>query len=60
VLLAPAPRGAYLEVPLPAVDVHPYLLAGAITMYAAQPSARREITDGSARTRLLERLRNAG
>lgn len=60
VLLAPAPRGAYLEVPLPAVDVHPFLLAGAITHYAEHPAARREIGDGSARIRLLERLRPVG
>ncbi|WP_454049792.1 hypothetical protein [Cellulomonas sp. Marseille-Q8402] len=59
-LLAPAPRGAYLEVPLPAVDVHPFLLAGAITHDAEHPAAGREIADGSARTRLLDRRRPVG
>jgi hypothetical protein len=60
VLLAPAPRGPYLEVPLPAVDVDPYLLAGTVAFYAETPSARREIADGTARTRLLERMRPVG
>lgn len=57
VLLAPAPRGPYLEVPLPAVDVDPFFLAGTIAFYAERPAARREIADGTARTRLLERVR---
>lgn len=57
VLLAPAPRGPFLEVPLPTVDVDPYVLAGTISFYAENPSARQEIVDGTARTRLVERLR---
>jgi hypothetical protein len=57
VLSAPAPRGPYLEVPLPAVDVDPFLLAGAIACYAQTPSARGEFADGTARTRLLEGVR---
>lgn len=57
VVMAPAPRGSCLEVPLPAVDVDPYLLAGAIAFYAENPAARAEIADGSARARLLERAR---
>lgn len=59
-LMAPAPRGPYLEVPLPAVDVEPYVLAGTIAFYAENSSARREIADGTARTRLLERMRPVG
>jgi hypothetical protein len=59
VLFAPAPRGPYLEVPLPAVDVDPYFLAGTVAFYAETPSARAEIADGTARTRLLERMRPA-
>ncbi|VTR75357.1 hypothetical protein CHMI_00101 [Cellulomonas hominis] len=57
VLLAPAPRGPYLEVPLPALDVDPHFLAGTIMFYAENPATRREIADGTARTRLVERLR---
>lgn len=57
ILFAPAPRGPYLEVPLPVVDVDPYFLAGTITFYAENQAARREIADGTARTRLVERLR---
>lgn len=57
VLMAPAPRGPYLEVPLPAVDVDPYFLAGTIAFYAENPSTRGEIADGTARTRLVERMR---
>lgn len=57
ILFAPAPTGPYLEVPLLVVDVDPYFLAGTITFYAENPAARREIADGTARTRLVERLR---
>lgn len=57
VLLAPHPRGPYLEVPAPAVDVDVVLLAGTIMFYAERPAARREISDGTARTRVVEQLR---
>jgi len=39
------------------VDVDPYFLAGTITFYAETPSARVEIADGTARSRLLVRMR---
>jgi hypothetical protein len=57
VLFAPVPRGPFLEVSLPAADVDPIFLAGTIELYAENPNARREITDGTARTRIVERLR---
>lgn len=57
VLFAPRPRGPYVEVPLPVLDVDPFFLAGTIELYARNPAVRREIADGLAVTRLVQRIR---
>lgn len=58
-LLALSPSGPHVDAPAPALDVDPYFLAGTVLYYAQTPSARAEITDGTARRRLVEQLRPA-
>ncbi len=57
ILFAPRPRGPFVDIPGPAVDVHPFFLAGTLEHYARTPSARRELGDGTARMRLVELVR---
>lgn len=52
-----SPPGAVLGVPAPVLDVDPLFLAGTLLFYAATPGARHELGDGTARTRLVDRVR---
>jgi hypothetical protein len=58
-LLAVNPSGPHVEAPTPALDVDPAFLSGTVVYYAQTPSARAEITNGTARRRLVEQLRPA-
>lgn len=51
--------GAALDLPCPVFDVDPLFLAGTLRYYAGTPGARHEVADGTARRRLVERLRPA-
>lgn len=57
-LLARQPRGEYIDIPGPALDVNAGGLADAILYYAGRPQGRDEIGKDTARIRIVESVRH--